>query len=57
MMNNYISAFHLKSNITSLVENTAASIYSKAQINNESDFFFMLSSSLTIYLAYLITTL
>ena len=57
MMNNYISAFHLKSNITSLVENTAASMYSKAQINNESDFFFMLSSSLTIYLAYLITTL
>lgn len=57
MIDNYMSAFHLKSNITSLVQNTATSMYSKAQINNESDFFFMLSSSLTIYLAYLITTL
>ena len=57
MINNYISAFHLKSNITELVENTVATIHNKSQINNENDVFFMLSSSLTIYLTYLITTL
>ena len=49
MIPNHIAAFHASPNITAVLH--------KFQMNTESDVFYVMSSTLSVYLTYLILTL